>query len=207
MLHIGLFYHCYCSGFDLYLYLLGTDGQEKSFTESPLEIQREHSIEHLSLNSHSSGYFEDRYSFGGDHSLTSMIFSPSYILRSAFGYMKVINPTNVIEHQDRSQRSGTCDTNIEDGSFINSGIAQFSSTMVVPVKKTLVKLCGREVGSYTTGPAVDPFWPLCMYELRGKCNNDECPWQHVKDYSTTDMSPHQHDNSEIAGMTNPFMKF
>ncbi|KAM5556297.1 hypothetical protein ABKV19_023939 [Rosa sericea] len=176
----------------------GVDGHEKSFTEAPLEIQRKHSIEHLSLNSHSSGYFEDRCSFGGDHSLTSMIFSPSYILSSAFGYMKVIDPNNVMEHQDRSQQSGTRDTNIEEGACINSGKVQFSSTMVDTTKKALVKLCDREDGSYTTGPAVDPFWPLCMYELRGKCNNDECPWQHVKDYSTTDMSPHQHDNSEIA---------
>ncbi|XP_042461284.1 uncharacterized protein LOC122045222 isoform X2 [Zingiber officinale] len=30
---------------------------------------------------------------------------------------------------------------------------------------------------------IDPFWPFCMFELRGKCNNDECPWQHVKQNS------------------------
>lgn len=30
---------------------------------------------------------------------------------------------------------------------------------------------------------IDPFWPFCMFELRGKCNNDECPWQHVKQSS------------------------
>ncbi|CAL9205695.1 uncharacterized protein LOC135631820 isoform X1 [Musa acuminata AAA Group] len=29
-------------------------------------------------------------------------------------------------------------------------------------------------------PSIDPFWPFCLFELRGKCNNDECPWQHVK---------------------------
>ncbi|WOL18669.1 hypothetical protein Cni_G27466 [Canna indica] len=28
--------------------------------------------------------------------------------------------------------------------------------------------------------SVDSFWPFCMFELRGKCNNDECPWQHQK---------------------------
>uniref|UniRef100_A0A0E0EMV3 Putative zinc-finger domain-containing protein n=1 Tax=Oryza meridionalis TaxID=40149 RepID=A0A0E0EMV3_9ORYZ len=28
--------------------------------------------------------------------------------------------------------------------------------------------------------AVDPFWPFCMFELRGKCNDEECPWQHNK---------------------------
>ncbi|KAL6126603.1 hypothetical protein ACLB2K_074650 [Fragaria x ananassa] len=176
----------------------GADGPEKSSTEAPLQIQREHSIKDVSLNSHSSGYFKDRCSFGGDHSLASMIFSPSNIFCSAFGYMKVIHPNNVMEHQHRSQQSGTCDTNIEEGACVNSGKAQFSSTMVDATKKTLVKSCEREDASYTTGPAVDPFWPLCLYELRGKCNNDECAWQHVKDYSTTDMSPRQHDNTDNA---------
>lgn len=31
--------------------------------------------------------------------------------------------------------------------------------------------------------SIDFFWPFCMFELRGKCNNDECPWQHVKQNS------------------------
>lgn len=30
---------------------------------------------------------------------------------------------------------------------------------------------------------IDPFWPHCMFELRGKCSNDECTWQHVRDYN------------------------
>ncbi|XP_074592620.1 uncharacterized protein LOC141848486 isoform X2 [Curcuma longa] len=34
---------------------------------------------------------------------------------------------------------------------------------------------------------IDPFWPFCMFELRGKCNNDECPWQHVKQNSKTNL--------------------
>ncbi|XP_078429149.1 zinc finger C3H1 domain protein isoform X2 [Wolffia australiana] len=28
--------------------------------------------------------------------------------------------------------------------------------------------------------SLDPYWPLCMFELRGKCNDDECQWQHFK---------------------------
>ncbi|XP_050385172.1 uncharacterized protein LOC126801759 [Argentina anserina] len=168
----------------------GTEGQRRSFSESPLEIQKEHTIKNLFLNSHFSEYSEDRCSFGGDHSLATMIFSPSYILSSAFGYM--------MEYQDGSEQSGICSTNIEEDACMNSGKAQFVSTVIDATKKTLVKLCDREDGSYATGPAVDTFWPLCMYELRGKCNNDECPWQHAKDYSTSNMFPHQHDNSEIA---------
>ncbi|KAK1297944.1 hypothetical protein QJS10_CPB14g01497 [Acorus calamus] len=31
--------------------------------------------------------------------------------------------------------------------------------------------------------AIDPLWPICMFELRGKCNDDKCSWQHAKDYS------------------------
>ncbi|XP_040385183.1 uncharacterized protein LOC102700851 isoform X2 [Oryza brachyantha] len=30
---------------------------------------------------------------------------------------------------------------------------------------------------------IDPFWPFCMFELRGKCNDEECPWQHVEHHS------------------------
>ena len=28
--------------------------------------------------------------------------------------------------------------------------------------------------------AVNSFWPLCMYELQGKCNNDECPFNMLR---------------------------
>ncbi|XP_016650143.1 PREDICTED: uncharacterized protein LOC103332619 isoform X3 [Prunus mume] len=157
----------------------GTDGQEKSSSEAPLEIQREHSVENISVNSHSNSYSEDRLYLSGN------------ILRSTFGYMKVICPKDLIEHQAKSQQSPTC---------INSEKVQFSNVVVEPLKETMVKLARREVGTYSTGPAIDPFWPLCMYELRGKCNNDECPWQHVKDYSNTNMHKHQHDNSGSAGI-------
>ncbi|XP_049933710.1 uncharacterized protein LOC116254780 isoform X2 [Nymphaea colorata] len=30
---------------------------------------------------------------------------------------------------------------------------------------------------------IDPFWPFCMFELRGKCNNGQCPYQHVRHYA------------------------
>ncbi|VVA12429.1 PREDICTED: ZEAMMB73_Zm00001d030666 [Prunus dulcis] len=155
----------------------GTDGQEKSSSEAPLEIQREHSVENISVNCHSNSYSEDRLYLSGN------------ILRSTFGYMKVICPKYFIEHEAISQQSPTC---------INSEKVQFSNVMVEPLKETRVKLARREVGTYSTSPAIDPFWPLCMYELRGKCNNDECPWQHVKDYCNTNMHQHQHDNSGSA---------
>ncbi|XP_068328699.1 uncharacterized protein [Pyrus communis] len=152
----------------------GMDGLEKNSSEPPLEIQREHSVENLSANSHSNLYSEDRFYFRGN------------ILRTAFGYMKVICPKSYIEPQARSQQRPTC---------INPENIRSSSAIVEPPEETLVELSGREVGSYSTGPAVDPFWPLCLYELRGKCNNDDCPWQHVRDYNTT-LYQDQHGNSD-----------
>lgn len=161
------------------------DGLEKNSSEPPLEIQREHSVENLSANSHSNLYSEDRFYFRGN------------ILRTAFGYMKVICSKSYIEPQARSQQRPTC---------INPENIRSSSAMVEPPEETLVELSGREVGSYSTGPAVDPFWPLCLYELRGKCNNDDCPWQHVRDYNTT-LYQDQHGNSDSTGMSNSIIKF
>ncbi|KAL5206204.1 hypothetical protein ABZP36_034413 [Zizania latifolia] len=30
---------------------------------------------------------------------------------------------------------------------------------------------------------IDPFWPFCMFELRGKCNDEECQWQHIEHHA------------------------
>ncbi|EFH56066.1 binding protein [Arabidopsis lyrata subsp. lyrata] len=50
-----------------------------------------------------------------------------------------------------------------------------------------------KIGCYTCNLKVDPSWPLCMYELRGRCNNDECPWQHFKDFSDDSLHQSLHD--------------
>lgn len=39
------------------------------------------------------------------------------------------------------------------------------------------------------GPQVDPFWPFCIFELRGRCNDEECRWQHVKDFEWRKFKP------------------
>jgi Putative zinc-finger domain len=38
-------------------------------------------------------------------------------------------------------------------------------------------------------PQVDPFWPFCIFELRGRCNDEECCWQHVKDFEWRKFKP------------------
>ncbi|XP_019100525.1 PREDICTED: uncharacterized protein LOC104782415 [Camelina sativa] len=51
-------------------------------------------------------------------------------------------------------------------------------------------------GFYTCNLNVDPSWPLCMYELRGRCNNDECVWQHFKDFSDNSLHQSLHDPTD-----------
>lgn len=41
----------------------------------------------------------------------------------------------------------------------------------------------NRVVSQTWSHMLDPCKPLCMFEHRGKCNDDACPWQHVADYT------------------------
>lgn len=37
------------------------------------------------------------------------------------------------------------------------------------------------IDSSTSYHTIDPFWPFCMFEIRGKCNDEDCPWQHLRD--------------------------
>lgn len=105
-----------------------------------------------------------------------------------------MSPIGLVELQTRDQQSQDNDIYNEESAHVNSDKIQSNSAIANAIKD----LSGREFGSYTCNPTVNPFWPLCMYELRGKCNNDECPWQHVKDYSNGSM--YQHNDPDCAGM-------
>ncbi|XP_010922378.1 uncharacterized protein [Elaeis guineensis] len=47
--------------------------------------------------------------------------------------------------------------------------------------------------------ALDPFWPFCMFELRGKCNDDECPWQHARNCMQRKLKQHRCSSSSTSG--------
>jgi hypothetical protein len=118
--------------------------------------------------------------------------------------MKAMHPMTLIESQCRkNQQNDTCgDFIVEDG-FMDTEEIQCDNVIAKSKEEIIRGMCGTEIGTFTHNVAVDPFWPLCMYELRGKCNNDECPWQHVRDFSDQNLHPNQHDDSDSAGMTNP----
>lgn len=49
-------------------------------------------------------------------------------------------------------------------------------------------------------PAIDPFWPFCMFELRGKCNNEECQWQHIKHCTLRNLKQNKHSAASCTGL-------
>lgn len=159
-----------------------------------------------SLNSHSTVNSEDNRCSNreGHSSLLSEAFSPHNILRSTFGHMKIVSAASLMELQARNRWSHVSDTG-KGGACLNSDKIQCSYGIADSIQETFGELGGREIGSYASKVAVDPSWPLCMYELRGRCNNDECPWQHVKDYSNAILYQNQHEDFDNSGMRIPLL--
>ncbi|KAI4987416.1 hypothetical protein ZWY2020_020216 [Hordeum vulgare] len=46
---------------------------------------------------------------------------------------------------------------------------------------------------------IDPFWPFCMFELRGKCNDEECQWQHIENHAWRKSNHTKHALSSFSG--------
>ncbi|KAL9365388.1 hypothetical protein Peur_043261 [Populus x canadensis] len=172
--------------------LEGNDKPERSISELPVQIQSHEK------NFHSAADSKDD-STGGHQLTTSVISSPLLVLRSAFAQMKAMHPMTLIESQcGKNQQNDTCgDFIVEDG-FMDTEEIQCDNVIAKSKEEIIRGIRGTEIGTFTHNVAVDPFWPLCMYELRGKCNNDECPWQHVRDFSDQNVHPNQHDDSDSA---------
>ncbi|XP_031270397.1 uncharacterized protein LOC116128784 isoform X2 [Pistacia vera] len=179
-------------------YIGGIDQPERSFSESPVQIHDQGHAEKSSLQFHSTADFkENEFSRRAHPSTASALFSPPLVLRSVFGHLKV-GSSIALSNMTKIQRNHSHNFYIEEGACFNSNEPQDWYLIEDSNQESLSSIFGREFGSYTCNLAVDPFWPLCMYELRGKCNNDECPWQHVKDFSNGKIYKHQHGDSDGA---------
>lgn len=120
-----------------------------------------------------------------DIASTSMILS-SPIYRSAMKAARPVILGSLQNLQRKENQYGSPDTCTNNNSLFRHSQDKLSLETTNSVEQ-LVKCVGfGKIDSYTCKSAIDPFWPLCMYELRGRCNNDECPWQHAKDYSDSD---------------------
>lgn len=110
---------------------------------------------------------------------------------SPFNSKQLPNKNKFIYNYDGQNENAAC---------LISDATKWNNMLAISTPVTIGNLLSEE-SSYGCTPAVDPFWPLCMYELRGKCNNDECPWQHTKDYGDdSNIYQHQHTDSNNAGI-------
>ncbi|KAF5201096.1 zinc finger C3H1 domain protein [Thalictrum thalictroides] len=128
---------------------------------------------------------------GGSSSLaeactsTASIFSlPFPVFKLAFSYMKVTPLIDIEKIQKKTWENCVDDTSQKE----ESGRAQ-SELVLSDLRGNM-----GDMGSYASDRLIDPFWPVCMFELRGKCNDEACLWQHEKDYSGR--KTWQHDNPE-----------
>ncbi|KAL7228845.1 hypothetical protein ACSBR2_007518 [Camellia fascicularis] len=174
----------------------GADEAEKGISELPVQIDEGH-VENFSSNyaSPTADPLDSRFSTEDNQSSRSVIFSCP-IRRSTFGHLKVAEPISLVGLQSRSKPIHSYDICNEEGNSVSSTEIQPSILSSNSMDETLMDICFRKVGCYTCNLAIDPFWPLCMFELRGKCNDDECSRQHVKDYSRRNMNLENCDSAD-----------
>lgn len=104
-------------------------------------------------------------------------------IRSVFSHMKVLQSLGV--QPSAPPRS---DANVPDGGVesaeqsVHDGSNNVLNGFITSEKASQCLLV-KQPGFYSCNFAIDASRPLCMYELRGKCNNDDCSWQHIRDYS------------------------
>ncbi|OVA18313.1 siRNA-mediated silencing protein NRDE-2 [Macleaya cordata] len=173
----------------------GTDGPGKSICQLSIEVNNQShgnmcSFDHLSRKivdpANSSALPEACKS-------TAIVSSlPSLALRTAFNHVKNTPPVSSMGFRTRTQQNGMYSH--EDGSGL--GCYKLLGYLGARLSEDLIRGTDmQEMGSYMCDLSIDPFWPLCMYELRGKCNNEKCLWQHVKDFRK---NAKQHDDSTRA---------
>lgn len=181
---------------------LGIERHERSICLDSVETQSQHNIGGNYLNSNYSVGSGDQGDMPcqGHYSTNTLNISP-LIFRSAFSQLREMLPFNSTQFQSKNKFIHSNDGEKENATCLTSDETKWSNMLAISVPGTVGNLLSEE-SFYSCSPAVDPFWPLCMFELRGKCNNDECPWQHVKDYSDGKTCQHQHTDFHNPGIIN-----
>lgn len=149
------------------------DGSEQSQMSMDNESFEEENNQH---SDHGEG---SKLSMSDVHQSPTLI-SVSPILMSAFSQIKV-KPTISYNGTCEGERGDTSVSRHVGGNKACFNEIQSSDSRVNTYQETASNTPIGDDDSLTSDIAIDPFWPLCMYELRGKCNDEECPWQHVKD--------------------------
>ncbi|XP_030489241.2 uncharacterized protein LOC115705912 isoform X1 [Cannabis sativa] len=173
----------------------GGPGRLERINSDAPDIQLEHCNEDNCLISHSHTNAEDNRFYNKEDSSCISITS-SNIFKSVFANMKVITPSTLMEWLAGNRQNYINGVSKKEDACPNSDQMQGSNTQADSTEEAVTELFGTDIGSYNCDISVDPFKPLCMYELRGKCNNDECPWQHVRDKCSEIISHDQNNDSD-----------
>ncbi|XP_057523501.1 uncharacterized protein LOC130803319 isoform X3 [Amaranthus tricolor] len=158
-----------------------------SISNPPFNSQNRQVEEHFLNDSSTPSFYPGECGLFSDIASTSSI-SSSAVFKSV---MKAIGPFML----DRMQ--------INDNILSRHNQDKLCSKMTTSTEHLVLCADYVRIDSYTCKSVIDPLWPLCMYELRGRCNNDECPWQHTKDYSESDdcQSGLPSDHRNLKGQT------
>ncbi|KAK7394229.1 hypothetical protein VNO78_14751 [Psophocarpus tetragonolobus] len=162
--------------------LKGVENHERSIFLNLSEIQSLQNIggKSLNVNGGDCSVVQGDMPYQGHHS-TNTGNIPPLIFRSAFSNLRGMFPFNSSKLLSKNAFIHANDFQNENATILSSDEMKCSNVPEISMPITIGNLLSDD-SSYGYSSAVDPFWPLCMYELRGKCNNDECPWQHAKDY-------------------------
>jgi len=172
---------------------------DSGISKPSLNVENQKPLEEHSLNGASAFAFDSGDTIvHADEIASASIISSSSVFRSAMtaACRSKLNDVQIVDPQELSPDMHINDEllprNSEDESTLEK--ASWPEEVVKSVS------FGR-IDSYTFKGAIDPFRPLCIYELRGRCNNDKCPWQHLRENSTRNVN--EHDSSDDAGMCVP----
>ncbi|KAF6163576.1 hypothetical protein GIB67_022141 [Kingdonia uniflora] len=127
-----------------------------------------------------SGSSETCKPFVSDSSL------PSSVLNTVFRLVVVTAP---ISFGGLSFKTTTQEEEDNDVGLSEHGLGVLRSSLT---ENSVRGVNIGEIGCYACYDSIDPLWPVCMFELRGKCNDDECLLQHIKDYPERNTKRHNH---------------
>nr|XP_027188819.1 uncharacterized protein LOC101514217 isoform X2 [Cicer arietinum] len=173
--------------------LRGIERKERNiYPDTQIQSQQKIGGNSLSANCGAGSGDQGEIPFQGHHSTNPVNVLP-VIFRSAFSELREMSTFSSDHLPNQNKSTHDNDDQSQNATCLSSDEAKKNMSaisMSVTVGNSL-----SEEGTYGWSPEVDPFWPLCMYELRGKCNNDECPWQHAKDYADGNINQQTDSNN------------
>jgi hypothetical protein len=124
---------------------------------------------------------------------TNNLAFPSSAPQNAARHIKQAFPWFCKEASDYKNDYLTSDTSSEVTEYIQDKIQDC-------VRENIKILPTTQKDNDMAHSLIDPFWPFCMFELRGKCNDEECQWQHVEHHAWRKSKHTKHVMTSVSGL-------